>query len=162
MQELLEKAIGLRSQGKHSECLAILQELLTHSPDNANLNYQMAWVHDNLGLEAEAVAYYERALRNGLSGDERKGAMLGLGSTYRCLERHAESVALLQTACSEYPDDRSLRVFLALSLFDHGRQSKALSLLLEELLATSADESIQKYRKALTYYADELNDDLKT
>jgi hypothetical protein len=86
--------------------------------------------------------------------------MLGLGSTYRCIGRNADSVRLLQDACHEYPDDRSLRIFLALSLYAERKQGKAMSILLEELLATRSDESIQTYKNALVYYADELGSDL--
>ncbi|HEY9759725.1 MAG TPA: tetratricopeptide repeat protein [Oculatellaceae cyanobacterium] len=161
MQNLLETAVNLRTQGKHEECRSILSDLLKQAPEDAYLNYQMAWVHDNLGLEEEAVPFYERALRNGLTGEDRKGAMLGLGSTYRCVGRHADSVKLLTDACHEYPNDRSLRVFLALGFYDSGQTGKAMSVLLEELITTTSDESIVKYKKALTYYANELSGEQK-
>jgi hypothetical protein len=47
-----------------------------------------------LRLEAEAVPFYERALNaTGLSRDDRHGAFLGLGSTYRVPGRYDRSSA---------------------------------------------------------------------
>jgi len=40
-----------------------------------------------LWTESDAITYYEKAISNGFSED-RSGAMLGLGSTYRCLDEY--------------------------------------------------------------------------
>lgn len=84
MEDKLLKAIQLRKDNKPDQALTLLAELLKSNPDDPNVNYQMAWTCDFMGKESEAVPFYEKAISNGLSGEDRKGAMLGLGSTYRC------------------------------------------------------------------------------
>ena len=68
--------------------------LAAEFPDDAEVAYQTAWVHDVLGLEAEAVPFYEHALAgDGLSEEDRRGARLGHASTLRTLGRYPEAVA---------------------------------------------------------------------
>lgn len=74
--------------------------------------HRTACVHDRLGLEAEAVPFHERCLTGtGLSAQDRRGALLGLGSTHRVLGRYAYAVGTLRRGVAEYPDDGGLRTF---------------------------------------------------
>ncbi|MGW6568526.1 tetratricopeptide repeat protein [Streptomyces sp. NPDC054975] len=165
---LLAAAVALREQGRQEEARDRLLELAALRPDDAEVAYQTAWAHDVLGLEAEAVPYYERALKEtvrggpsgtatGLSEEDRRGALLGLGSTFRTLGRYEEAVATLRGAVEEFPDDGALRTFLAMALFNTGDHHESARLLLRLLAATSDDPYVRRYRPAIEHYAEDLD-----
>ncbi|WP_432409195.1 tetratricopeptide repeat protein [Wukongibacter sp. M2B1] len=79
MKDILKKAIELREHGKVKEANSILVELAKNFPDNAEVNYQCAWSFDVLGLEKEAVPFYEKSIELGLPEKDMKEAYLGLG-----------------------------------------------------------------------------------
>jgi tetratricopeptide (TPR) repeat protein len=154
---LLAEAVRLREQGNAEEARTRLLELCEQWPEHRGIAYQTAWAHDVLGLEAEAVPHYERALAGeGLGQDDRSDALLGLGSTYRVLGRYDEAEESLRRAAGEFPVHGGLRAFLAMALFNNDRHEEAVGLLLELLAATSRDESVRKYRRAIEYYAKDL------
>ena len=121
------------------------------------MNYQLAWTCDSLGKESEAVPYYEAALANGLERD-RAGAILGLGSTYRCLGEYEKSLKVLDQGVREFPDQRPLKIFRALTLYNLGRAKESMGDLLVQLVETTADESIRSYQRALHFYSDKLDE----
>lgn len=154
----LAEGVELREQGHREEARELLVALAARWPDDAEVAYQTAWAHDVLGLEAEAVPHYERALgAGGLTPDDRRGALLGLGSTYRILGRHDDAVALLTRAVGEFPEDGSLRAFLAMALYNTGDHHESVRLLLRLLAATSEDPSVRAYRQAIEHYAEDLD-----
>lgn len=153
----LNEAIELRKSGKTQKAMQILTDLLQMHPEDATINYQAAWTCDSMGDEAAAVPYYEKAIANGLAGEERRGAMLGLGSTYRCLGEYEKSLAVFDRAVQEFPQERSLKVFRALTLYNLGKAEDAVGELLVQLLDTSSDSSIRTYEKALRFYSNKLN-----
>jgi len=153
----MREAIELRGSGQFEESCTAFQALVLRFPENAELNFQAAWSHDRAGLQPVACGYYEQALRlPDLSKEDREGAMLGLGSTYRVLGRHEESVAILEQAVQEFPEASALRAFLAISQFSAGSPEKALGVLLHLLADTSSDPSIQEYLRPIRQYADEF------
>ena len=155
----LAEAVRLRGAGERETARQRLLALGERYPDDAVIAYQTAWAHDVLDLEEEAVPYYERALAATsapLSDDDRRGALLGLGSTYRVLGAHGRAVAVLREGVAAYPEDGALRAFLAMALYSAGEQEEAMSLLLLLLTATSDDPSIRAYERALTHYATHL------
>lgn len=158
MEGKLLKAIQFRKDNKPDEAIIILLELLKTNPNDPTINYQMAWTCDFMGKESEAVPFYEKAISNGLSGDDRKGAMLGLGSTYRCLGEYQKSLKVFDQAINEFEGDRSLRVFRALTLHNLGKSEDAVGQLLIQLLDTTSDHSIKAYDKALRFYSDKLSE----
>ena len=158
MEDKLLNAIRLRNNGKIEQSLILMAELLRFDPNNPTINYQMAWTCDLIGKESEAVPYYENAIINGLSGEDRKGAMLGLGSTYRCLGEYEKSLRILEKSIGEFPQDGSLKVFRTLTLHDLGQSKDALRDLLVLLLDTTNDESIKVYDRTLRFYADKLSE----
>ncbi len=125
--------------------------------DAAAAAYERACEHDRKGEEAEAVPEYERALELGLDGDDRRGAHVGLGSSYRNVGRYADSVRILESAVKEWPEDASLPCFLALALTSAGRSDEAVSVLLELALRHAP---VDEYRRALRLYSDELGERL--
>src|SRR6185503_7834292 len=98
-QERLAKAIRLREEGRAKQdqgileqARALLLELGAADPDDAEITYQTAIVHDNLGLERESIPFYVKALQQDLTGldyatqlTQRQRAFLRLGSPYRGL-----------------------------------------------------------------------------
>lgn len=157
MNTELDKAIELRKNNKHDEAFKILELLLKSSPEDPDVNYQMAWTFDSLGKESEAAPFYEKAIANGLVTD-RDGAMLGLGSTYRCLGEYEKSIQMLDKAISEFPENRALKVFRALTLFNLDDSESAVGQLLLQLLDTTNDSSIKSYERALRFYSDKLRE----
>lgn len=155
--EKLEQAIQLRQDDKPEEALLILKELLFELPDDPGVNYQAAWTCDCMGKESEAVPFYETAIANGLSGEELQGAFLGLGSTYRCLGEYQNSLDTFDRAIKEFPNDRSLKTFRALTLYNLGKYSNSVEELLVQLVDTTSDADIKSYENALKFYADKLD-----
>ncbi|WP_369211647.1 tetratricopeptide repeat protein [Streptomyces flavofungini] len=156
--QLLSEAVNLREAGRREEAREQLVRLAARFPGDGEVAYQTAWVHDTLGLEAEAVPYYERALAGeALDGDDRRGALLGLGSTYRILGRYEEAVTTLEAAVDEFPADNGLKMFLAMALYNVGRTHDAMRLLLTQLVATSNDPEVEGYRPAIEEYAKDLD-----
>ena len=120
---------------------------------------QRAFALDREGREREAVGHYRRALAGeSLGTDERRGGLLGLGSTLRALGEYEEAVAVLSAARVEFPADRMFEPFLALALYNVGRHAEAVELLVTCLAETTADEGIAGYRRALLFYAPRLDE----
>lgn len=155
--ETLQDAIKLREEGKPEQAKEVLLALHGQSPNDPDLNYQLAWVHDMLGLEGAAVPYYEKAISSGLAGADRRGALLGLGSTYRAMGQYDKSKEVFELAKKEYPEAREFNVFYAMTLFNLGSYQHAMELLLTELAETSHDEGIASYRRAISFYANKLD-----
>lgn len=153
----LEQAMSLRKKEKPEEALVILKKLLLESPNHPQINYQAAWICDSMGRESEAVPYYEAAIANGLKDEELRGAFLGLGSTYRCLGKYQKSLETFDHALAEFPQDRPLKVFKALTSYNLGQFSSAVEELLVQLLDTTCDDNIKSYEKALRFYSDKLD-----
>ncbi|GAA4925505.1 tetratricopeptide repeat protein [Streptomyces coeruleoprunus] len=154
----LAEAVRLRERGHHEQARERLLALAAEHPHDAEVAYQTAWAHDVLGLEAEAVPFYERGLAlPGLSDEDRRGALLGLGSTHRVFGRYAEAVEVLRGGVAEFPDDGALRTFLAMALHNTGEHGEAMRLLLTLLAATSDDPSVRRYRRAVEHYAGDLD-----
>lgn len=158
MGTTFQDAIALRESGKYTEAKELLLKLKELLPLDPELHYQLAWVHDSMGLEQEAVPYYEQALSMGLPDDERRGALLGLGSTYRTLGRYEESQRIFIEAIAEFPEAREFKVFHAMTLYNLQQYEDAMNLLLIELAETSVDQGIQDYKAAIRFYADKLNE----
>lgn len=156
MDEDLGEAVNLRKAGKLQESLALLLELVERRPDNAQVHYQCAWSHDVLGKETEAIPFYERAIKLGLQGQDLEGALIGLGSSARCVGELAKGEEVLRRACREFPSSRAAQVFLSMTLYNSGNHAEAMEILLRNLGETSSDESIRQYKLAILNYAGDL------
>lgn len=157
MRDRLQEAVDLRAAGRAEEARAILLELVAASPDDAEINYQTAWVHDTLGREREAVPFYVRAIEQGLSGADLEGALLGLGSTYRTLGMYQQAEETLRRGMQAFPQNRVFPVFLAMTQYNSRHYREAMELLLTTLAETTADESILRYKRAILFYAPQLD-----
>lgn len=166
-RERLEEAIRLRELGRAKQDQAILEDaraalldLLAVYTDEADITYQLAIVHDNLGQEREAIPYYLQTLQQDLSGldvttklKKRERAFLGLGSTYRGLGEYQRAEETLRQGLSEFPDSRALQIFLAMALYNTRKYREAMELALTNLAETTADESLQYYKRGIAFYA---------
>ena len=154
----LESAIRLREVGDYQEAESLLVRVLAESPDDTEANYQMAWLYDVQSREREAVPYYVRAIAGDLSDEERRGALLGLSSTYRAMGEYPEAVEVMGQGVSEFPADRAMQTFLALVLYNIGEHRRAVDLLLKHLVETTSNPGIRSYEKALRFYAGRLDE----
>jgi predicted Zn-dependent protease len=152
-----EHAAALRERGELDEARTILLELRAEFPDDVHVAVQTAWVHDSLGLEEDAVEHYEVAIAGDLDDDELRGALLGLGSTYRALGRDDDSARTFRTATERFPDDLALRVFQALTNYNLGHSRDAVADLVRVLVQSTSDPSILRYRRSLAAYAEDLD-----
>jgi tetratricopeptide (TPR) repeat protein len=161
LQEKLASAIKLRESEKHEEACQLLLELHSEFPDDSQVNYgsllPCAWIHDLLGLEREAISFYEKAIQTGLEGDDLKSALPGMGSTYRCMGEYQRSIDTFQQARTLFPDSQEFNVFLGMAYYNIGEYAKAMELLLTSLANTSSDAGILRYQRAIRFYSDKLN-----
>jgi tetratricopeptide (TPR) repeat protein len=156
-RERLAKAVRLREEGHLAEAREVLLVLRAELPDDPHVALQTAWVHDSMGLEEVAADHYEAAIAGDLTDDELRGALLGLGSTYRTLGRDDDSDRVFRQGIERFPDFSALRAFHAMTLYNLGRPREAVEQLLKLLLDTADDASIQRYQRSLTAYADDLD-----
>ncbi|MFT4416435.1 tetratricopeptide repeat protein [Fredinandcohnia humi] len=157
MRHGLEKALLYRSEGKYKESNEILTRLAKDYPDDPYIHYQCAWSCDVLGLEAEAVPYYEKAILLGLAGEDLEGAYLGLGSTYRTLGEYEKSKQTLLKGMELFPENHALRTFYAMTLYNLKEYDRAMELLLRCIVETTVDEKVKSYNRAISFYADKLD-----
>ncbi|WP_229075579.1 tetratricopeptide repeat protein [Actinoplanes sp. DH11] len=157
MSERLAQAVALRAGGEPGQARPLLLALRAEFPSDPEIARQTAWVHDVLGLEAEAVPHYRAAIAGGLPDADLADTMLGLGSTLRALGRDDEAEEAFQAALRRFPGHRPLRAFHALLRYNAGDARQAVAELLHLLVETTADPDIQQYGRALTSYADDLD-----
>ncbi|WP_269317503.1 tetratricopeptide repeat protein [Exiguobacterium sp. KJ 601] len=153
-----DRAVRLREEGQLEQAKQLFLSLLGKDEKNPRLHAYCAWCYDSLGEERQAVPHYERAIRLGLTGEELAESYLGLGSTYRALGRYTEAEQLFEEAIEQFPNHGALKVFQAMTHYNVGRHEEATGTLLELLASPKADESIARYRRAIAFYARNLNE----
>ena len=165
MRDRLAHVIQLREKGRAKQDRSILEEartllleLVVAYPDDAEVNFQAAVAHDNLGLERESIPFYLRAVGQGLSGPNLERCFLGLGSTYRVLGEYQKAEETLRLGVKKFPDNRALRVFLAITLYNTQQHKEAMELVLVNLLETTSDEKLQYFKRGLLYYSLHLDE----
>ncbi|WP_336823315.1 tetratricopeptide repeat protein [Sporosarcina sp. USHLN248] len=153
----LYEAIQLRNEGELVKSNELLTSLVEETPGDALLNYQTAWSFDALGKESAAIPYYERALQIGLEEQDAIGALIGLGSSYRALGKYAESKEVLERGIEQFPENNALKTFYAMTLYNVGEYERAMEVLLICIAETSSDPHVVAYKKAIGFYANNLN-----
>lgn len=157
LQETISEAILLRNSGEADEARTRLLALHARHPLDPVLNLQVAWTHDMMGMENEAVPFYQTALAGDLDAEDELNALLGLGSTLRALGRYEEAASTLNRAVQWFPSDRALEVFRAMALYNSGDAKQACESLLRLLVETTSDDRIKAYQPALAEYAADLD-----
>jgi tetratricopeptide (TPR) repeat protein len=155
--EKLNLAIQYRGEDKFDLAESLFNELIADYPDNPELYYHMAWLNDRMGREIAAVPYYVKAIELGLSGDDLRGALLGLGSTYRTIGQYENAVVTLKKGIESFPDAHEFPVFLAMAFYNTGQNKDAVSMLLNLLLETTNSEAILRFKRAIALYAEDLD-----
>lgn len=153
----LTHIIELRKNGQHEEAKAQLVKLAAQFPDDSVVQYETACIHDFLGLEREAVPFYLAAIQNGLSGNELRGAYLGLGSTYRTLGMYEESKRTFVEGLQRFPEANEIKVFLAMTQYNLAEYHEAITSLLIIITDTTADSDVKGYARAIREYSENLD-----
>ncbi|WP_374056262.1 tetratricopeptide repeat protein [Rossellomorea sp. FM04394] len=157
MNRKIEEAIALRESGECAASIERWKRLIQGDPDNGFLHYQCAWTHDKMGLESKAVPYYENSIQMGLDDKDLQGAYLGLGSTYRTLGEYEKSKSVFEKGIRRFPENKAMTVFYAMTLYNLNKHSQAMELLLNCIGESSQDPTIEPYKKAITFYAGQLD-----
>lgn len=151
----IEAAFARRDRANMQPTIDFFEELLTKHPGNPYVLYEVGGSYDTAGEEEKAAGYYEQALP-GLTGDTRRKCLLQYGSTLRNLGRFDKSIEVFRSACREFPESDSLRIFAALSLHAAGRHDAAMAKLLL-LVADRLDSAeVKRYEAAIRGNADYL------
>ncbi|TKC18799.1 tetratricopeptide repeat protein [Robertmurraya kyonggiensis] len=158
MDTKLNYAIQLRDDGKNEEWNQVMVELVKEFPRDPQIQYLCAWSYDRLGKETEAVPHYETAIAFGLTGDDLEGAYLGLGSTYRTLGKYEQSKEVIEKGMEVFPHNHALKAFYAMTLYNLSAHEKAIELLLRSLVETTNNVDILRYKKAILFYSDKLDE----
>jgi hypothetical protein len=133
-----------------SEMKRLVEEL---EPTNPIGLFELASVHDFLGLEPEAIPIYKKALHSGLDGLKREQALIQLSSSLRNVGKPEEAVALLESSTFSVETEAAAKAFLALAHLDAGNPSKALSIALLGLYPAGGP-----YERSIKLYATDLID----
>lgn len=157
-EETIKQAKSLRQEDKLNESEELLLALLDEYPDDPLVLFEVGGAYDVMGLESEAIPYYERAIDEGLDGSELLECLICLGITHRAIGDFQEAVDALERAVNEFPDDNSSKSFLALAYYSNEQYSEAVQLLLDLLLTTTNDEQILSYVDTLDFYKDNLDE----
>lgn len=153
----ISKGTELREKGQTEEALNLFFKLLDREQNNAEILYQIAWCLDILEREKDAIPYYEKAIEIGMDDEKLKGALLGLGSTYRTIGEYQSSLKIFNQAVLQYPTNNEFKVFRAMTNYNLGNHEDAMRELLEVIADTSSDENVKAYKKAILFYSDKLN-----
>lgn len=158
MQNEVIRAIELRHEGKEKESNELLLKVVEEFPTDAYVNYQCAWSFDLLGMEKEAIPFYEKAIDLGLSGKDLEGAMLGLGSSCRALGEYEKAKTVFQKGIELFPNNLAFQVFYSMVLYNLKVHDRAMEILLTCLIDTTTDDDILHYKKAIHFYSDKLDE----
>lgn len=152
----LQRAIALRTAGQYEESRELLRALAKIQTLKAEALLNIAWSYDNEGLEERAAEYYQAALNEGLVGDNRFEALLGLACTLRCLGKYEIAKQRFEDIIRDYPEASEAIPFYALCLHNVGERDRAMRLMLELVSNHPPTPGIQRYARALTFYAQNL------
>ena len=137
-----------------------LEQILAEArarPDDVQAVLAAGGACDRRGLERDAIGYYERARELGIPEEVKQNFTIWYGSTLRNVGRLEESVTRLAEGCAVWPDNATMRAFLALALHSSGHHSLAMATMLEAALAAAArPDGFGRYTRALTSYQTEL------
>ncbi len=154
----IARAKELRRNDQLEESQELLLELLEEYDDDPTVLFEVGGSYDVLGEEREAIPYYRKAIDAGLEGDELTECLVCLGSSYRNVGQFEQAIATLEKGAEQFPEDNSMRVFLALAYYSDAREDESVSILLDVLLKTTNDKNILAFADALEYYKDNLDE----
>lgn len=104
----IEQAKSLRSQGSLETTLDFLNQILKTHPNDPLVYYHIAWTHDALGKESDAVPAYEKAV----SVFPNNGALKTfLAMTLFNLRNHDKAMELLIQELVRSSSDPQVQVY---------------------------------------------------
>lgn len=157
LQQRIDDAWRAADRDDPAPTLEFFTALHDEDPGNAYLIFEHASAHDWAGLEDEAIPLYERAIAAGLDDDNDRRARIQLGSSLRNVGRANDAVAVLSTTVTDFPDSAAAQCFLALVLFDAGRNRDATAAALRAATMGQGTD-VDEYRGALVRYTDDLRE----
>lgn len=155
---MLEEAIQLIQNKQYEKAKSILLKLAAEQPNETKVNFYCAESHDALGLEREAIPYYETAIENGIDGELREKAYIQLGSSYRCVGEYESAASVLQRGLEEFPENLAMQTFLAMALYNLKHEEKAVALMLNIVADSSNDPWVKRYIGAIKFYSKNINE----
>jgi tetratricopeptide (TPR) repeat protein len=156
--ETINKAKALRREDRLEESQELLLALQQEYPLDPLVLFEVGGSYDVMGLEPEAIPYYEQAVQQGLEGSDLQECLVCLGSSYRVVGESQEAVDILEDAIEQFPDNNSSKAFLALAYYSNDQVEESVRTLLALLLETTNDENILAYADPLDYYKDNLDE----
>ena len=153
----IENLRNLAKVGKLEAAAEAASVLARKFPGDALVQYEAACLHDRLGREKEAIPFYQRAIALGLPEADLRDALLGLGSTFRCLGDTENALRVFAEAREAFPDAREFVVFGAMALHNAGKAKQGIQELLKVIAETCEDDNVAKYRRAIELYAEDLD-----
>lgn len=148
---------SLKELGRYDDALAMAQNLLSHSPDNASLLYKIASLYDVQGLELQAIPFYRAAIEHNLAGKELQEAYLGLGNIYRVLGLYQASLETFDRALARFPQAKEITLFRTMTVNNLSETKEAVNALLILLSDTSKYQGISLYQQAIRQYTTSLD-----
>jgi tetratricopeptide (TPR) repeat protein len=134
------------------ETLVAMKALVAELDEtDARAAFELASVHDFLGLEQEAIPLYNEALELGLEGIAREKAVIQLASSLRNVDKPLEAIALLQATNFSDEAKGAASVFVALAKFDIGDKAEALTLAREDSYPADG-----MYARSIKFYLSQL------
>jgi tetratricopeptide (TPR) repeat protein len=106
----------------------------------------------------KGIPLYLKAFDQGLAGPDLERAFMSLGSTYRALGEYQQAKETLRRGMSEFPHNRAIQVFLAMTLYNLQDYKEAMELVLTQLIETTSDEKLQYFKRGILYYALHLDE----
>jgi len=76
-EQLLKEARQARVASDMMRAILKLEEALTHAPDDPNLHYELALVHEQMGIFDTAATHYQKVFQMGIAG---AGSLYGLAA----------------------------------------------------------------------------------
>ncbi|HLF42683.1 MAG TPA: tetratricopeptide repeat protein [Acidimicrobiia bacterium] len=148
---------SLMEAERYQEAIDHFSLLAAQHPGNQYIMLHLAGAYDSAGHADEAIAPYRAALAAGLNESEDLRARIQLASTLRNVGEHEEAVQILTQVCTENPQHRAARAFLALALTSAGHGERGVSELLDLMLTNPGP--LEAYHRSLRWYADDLRAD---
>ncbi|REF31101.1 tetratricopeptide repeat protein [Calidifontibacter indicus] len=154
--EAEDEIVALWQIDDPTERIAVGAKLRDRFPDDARVLYEYAGTFDSAGEEEQAVAAYDEALAAGLREPFHRRALIQKASTLRHLGRLEESQEILDDLAAAWPDNDAIALFRALTMHDRHLDAAALGDVLRRLVLRSTDPEVDRYRRSLTAFTDEV------
>lgn len=134
--------------------IAHVDKLASYLPsDDRNISFHQACARDSCGRSAEAIPYYRQALDSGITGENRRRAVIQMASSMRNIGQADEAPALLLAEKDRESDhlDDALTCVIGLCLSSLSRDKEGLGAVLVALAKhlPRYNVSMANYGKAL-------------